>query len=204
MRKLCSIEGCGIISDSRGYCASHYEQRRSAGKFPDLPKCKLCDGTLVAKGLCRQHYNAARLNGQLSAICEVEGCGRGATHGTICGTHKYRIKHGLDLTAPIKESRPRGTGSINEQGYKLIRVNGVQTLEHRHVMEQHIGRQLTDYENVHHRNGDRLDNRIENLELWITKQPPGKRPSDLVVYAREILARYGSEQTHEDDVSFRI
>jgi HNH endonuclease len=57
-------------------------------------------------------------------------------------------------------------------------------------MERELGRELYRGENVHHRNGNRADNRPENLELWVTFQPSGQRPADLVAYAKEILARY--------------
>lgn len=75
---------------------------------------------------------------------------------------------------------------INRQGYVVVnRVDRRQKLEHRHVMEQMLGRPLRDFENVHHINGVRHDNRPENLELWTKPQPCGQRPEDLVAWVVE-------------------
>jgi hypothetical protein len=88
---------------------------------------------------------------------------------------------------------------VDANGYVYIKApdspearKGGWGAEHRIVMAQHLGRALWPDESVHHRNGDRLDNRPENLELWSRWQPTGQRVADKVAYARELLARYDS------------
>jgi len=69
-------------------------------------------------------------------------------------------------------------------------ASGQYVFEHRIIMEQVLGRYLVDGEEVHHRNGDRADNSVENLELWTRSHPAGTRVEDAVKWAKEILQRY--------------
>ena len=97
---------------------------------------------------------------------------------------RRRARGKLDEAAPSKYKRwVVGDRHPDRHGYIYVKMSdGSRRHEHRIVYEELLGRPLTPDETVHHKNGNRADNRPENLELWFKGQPAGQRVSDLIDY----------------------
>src|SRR5688500_13704273 len=92
-------------------------------------------------------------------VCSVDGCGNSHKDRGWCGMHYRRAMDEGGLGGPLPKIAPRGCGTTDKAGYRRIKVDGKQVYEHRHIMEQMLGRSLLPTESVHHKNKIKHDNR---------------------------------------------
>lgn len=169
--KICQVPNCSDRVKARGLCSFHYGRQLRGISF-DKPR---------------------KIDGKYTS-CSVKGCHRSHYCRGWCHAHYKRVQlyGNPQIDKPLQQRTNKGFTYV--EGYRCIRIKGKRVQEHRLLMEQHIGRPLFSDETVHHINGVKDDNRIENLELWSSMHPAGQRASDLLDWANMIQERYGNAE----------
>lgn len=183
LHQKCAVDGCDLLGPYvKGFCSSHYERFK---KYGDPLKGRPKQGVITRRSSVEP--------------CSCENCDKIAVAKGFCNAHWYKFKrYGDPLGGKFTRSDRNSEWYVGHTGYVLryepkgkhSGANG-SVYQHRYIMGEKIGRKLKTSENVHHKNGIRSDNRIENLELWISAQPAGQRVEDLVEFSRRIIRDYG-------------
>ena len=218
--KECGIE-FEFIRRKRIFCSD--KCARESRKLKEPPKTKICATCQIEKN--REDFWVSK--GKASGLhFECRSCGAEKLRNKseewkakekIRHRIKGRKKLGLstDLSISYKPTKNMEKWRMISNGYIVIgkpnhpnaRKCGMM-FEHIYIMSQHIGRPLHKKETVHHKNGIRYDNRIENLELWSHSHPPGQRVEDKLKWCIEFAAQYGykliKEQIWEDKKKLKV
>ncbi len=162
----CSHPGCEKPMASQRLCTMH-RYRKRAGLDMDAPPLRR------PAGKSRRQTDG----------CSVDGCERMYFSRDLCAMHYQRLVTTGEV-GPAKPLKVKG-GQITKDRNGYLVHHGHGKGVHRLVMEEHLGRELDSCETVHHRNGIRDDNRLENLELWAKSHGAGQRVEDLVAFVVE-------------------
>lgn len=172
--RICSVEGCDKPYVATGWCGMHYNRmkRRGSLELPAPKTCSVegCDKVFYGKDWCRLHYYRMRLTGSVEKAhkpiptkCSVQECERVALARGWCSMHYNRWR----TTGTTEENQIDKEKIFDSDGYVLIwdSENQKYIREHRYMMAEFLDRPLNEGETVHHINGNRADNKIENLQL---------------------------------------
>jgi hypothetical protein len=135
-------------------------------RSPPVPCCSWDCKLRRRSGLLDNADEVQRLYGDGKSLAHIRRLfgGDSATIAKLLRDRGVVIRSSDYYSEGERNGRYKG-GSINEDGYRVIYVNGKTVFEHRKIMEDFLQRRLGMREHVHHMNGNKLDNRIENLAV---------------------------------------
>jgi hypothetical protein len=216
IRKCSGVAECGKKHLAQGFCSACYQGKRNSGELDKKPpvnsgnQCSVdgCEKDAKTKGFCIAHYEKFLKYGDPLAYaprrtggpCKVAGCdGISIARGMCRACYSYWQTHGEGASRFVALAK-RQSDRVDDQGYVQSYApehpnarKSKRVPKHRLVMSEFLGRPLKANENVHHINGNKSDNNLDNLELWVTTQPKGQRPQDLIKYAKRILRTYAAD-----------
>jgi hypothetical protein len=177
------------------------------------PSKIFCDSKCKKKYWDLEHSAQMKIKlGRKSVIvnsCRLCGdeCRNFEQNDPLCKPCKLKVIRRKEMNRSIEtedilredfERKNRKIGHLDKHGYVLVpgkghpnAEKGGNIREHILVMSKHLGRPLKKRETVHHKNGIRSDNRIENLELWNSRHSSGQRVEDKIAWCKEFLKEYG-------------
>ena len=194
------------LKDLRWLC------RCECGNEKPVVAAALRNGSSQSCGVCALRIDrAGERFGFLTVLrVDTERVGDGARWVCRCDCGKEKTISASSLVAGDARSCGSRVHAIDYKGGRIIVAGYVKVktpshpgvasgyvLEHRLVMEAHLGRYLLESETVHHKNGIKTDNRLENLELWDSRHPKGQRIPDLIKHYTEFLEEWGYKVTKD-------